>query len=452
MDTKLKKGKKIRALLYRALAAGALFSAICSAIIGKDAFINLKQEGIGTLSGDIYYLSEFRDYITALYMQGMIGYAGLGDNNGYPLTTQSAKTLSRQAVLDFRANAAAAADELIYRIEVATVPSEQLKNNSQKWGSVGLVKESSNVTYPLFSEYDGHLLLPKDSTLCCYWNGYTDTLNFLAPKHLESFYATQLYKPNEENSSQVHLILAVKNKKHYTSEMLAPMSDRAKGYQRVIFLFFGSCISFVSASLLCFLSRHAARPAKAALASRSINLWLEVKLLFFASLVLFLSGQGLLRFAHPVYTGYYTFRGSPILYLPVGCILYLLYADLLTNGGSVFVHSLTYRLACFIRSYFAGKSWQRKMLNVHIIILLGALASLGGGSWILYVYTQKFIKGYYTPMTFLFLGVLLIIIGLALALASIRLKHFLRDSFALTKGLDTLQAGTVYEPLVFPRK
>lgn len=453
MDTKLKKGKKIRALIYRMLAAGALFTVICSAVIGRDAFVNLNQEGPGTLTGSIYYLSEFREYITTLYMQGMIGYAGLGDNNGYPLTTPSASTMASQAIRDFRTNAAAAGDELIYRIGIDTTPSASAGTNkatSKEWGNIGLVKESGNITYPLFSEYDGHLLLPKDAILCCYWNGYTDTLTFLAPKHLEAFNATQLYRPNEENSSRVRLLLAVKNKEQYTSEMLAPMSDRAKGYQRVLLVFFGSCILFAATLLLSFLSRRAAKPAKAAFASHTVKLWLEAKLLLLSLLVLFLFSQGLLGFAHPAYTEH-AFYGSSLLYLPAGCILYLLYTDLQSNRTSVLVNSLTYKLGRFIHSYMAGKPWQRKMLNLCVITLLSVLTALGGGSWLLYVRAKGFIKGYYTPLTFLFLGTLLLIMGFLLASAYVRLKHFLRDAFALTQGLDTLQSGEEHTPLTLPK-
>ena len=453
MDTKLKKGKKIRALFYRTLAAGALFTVICSAIIGRDALTNLVEEGPGTLTGDIYYLSEFREYITTLYMQGLIGYAGLGDNNGYPLTTLSAKTMSQQAITDFRANATAAGDELIYRIDVDTTPNKYISQNKDKSelsNKIGLVKESGNLTYPLFSEHDGHLLLPSDTTLCCYWNGYSNTLTFLAPKHLERFNATQLYKPNEENSSHVRLLLAIKNKENYTSEKLAPMSAKAKGYQRILFVFFGSCILLVAAFLLSLLSWRGASAAKADFAVRSVKLWLEVKLLALALLMLLLFSQGLFKFIHPVFTGH-SFYGSPLLYFPAGCILYLLYTDLKGNKTAVLVHSLTYSLGRFIRSYLVGKPWQRRMHNICIIMLFSILAALGGGSWILYVHAQKFIKGYYTPMTFLLLGILFLAIGILLIPAYIRLKHFLRDTFALTQGLDILKTGEAHKQLTLPK-
>ncbi len=450
MDTKLKKGKKIRALIYRALMAGTLFTIVCSAIIGRDAFVNLSQEGLGTLSGDIYYLSEFREYITTLYMQGMIGYAGLGDNNGYPLTTITANNMTRQSISDFQENATAAGDELIYRIEVNTSSQQKKKNDYKEWGGSSLVKESGNVTYPLFSEFDGHLLLPQDSTLCCYWNGYNDQLTFLAPAYLQKFIASQLYKPNEKNSSNIRLFIAVKNKERYTSQKLAPMSNRAKSYQQILLVFFGSCILFTITLLLSFLSQRAAKAAKTSFISYTVKLWLEVKLLLAAISLYILFSQGLLKFLNPSYTGR-SILGSPILYLPVGCIFYLLYLDLQGNNISVLKHSLMWRFVRFVQAYLAGRPWQRKMLKLPVIMLLGSLTALGGGAWILYVIEEKFIKGHYTPYSFLFLGVLLIIIGLFLFPACIRLKRFLRDTISLTEGLHTLQTGNAYAPLSFPK-
>ncbi len=446
MDTKLKKSKIIRAFIYRMLTAGALFSVICSAIVGKDALLNLQREGLGTLTGDIYYLTEFREYIATLYMQGMIGYAGLGDNNGYPLTGSSASALSQKAVADFRAGVAAAGDELIYRIDVNTFPKNSTAIQDGKttaWENLGIVKESGNVTYPLFSQYDGHLLLPDDTALCCYWNGYDGTLTSLSPKHFEAFSAAQLYKPNETNASRVRLLLAVKNKEHYSSEKLAPMSAVAKSYQRILWVLLASCVLLVVASVFSLLSHRAAVQARTEFAAHSIKPWLEAKLLLLALILFSL-------FVSPASEGFALY-GSPWLYLPAGCLLYLLYTDLRSNKTAVLAHSLTYRFICFIRTYVSGFPWQRKALNVCIATMFGILTTLGGGLWVLYVNFKGYITGYYTSMTFSILGTLLIAAGLLLILAHIRLRRFLRDVFTLTRGLDELQAGETYTPLAFPK-
>ena len=114
MDTKWKKGKIIRSFLYRILTAGALFATIATGILGREALANMYREGFGTLSGNVYYLTEFREYITFLYTQGMLGYAGIGDDNGYPLTDEKAIELSKQAREDFVAETAFAGERLLY--------------------------------------------------------------------------------------------------------------------------------------------------------------------------------------------------------------------------------------------------------------------------------------------------------------------------------------------------
>ena len=103
MDTNLKQSKKIRAFVYRVVTFCALFTTLATLVIGREAFQNLKQEGQGTLTGELFYLTEFREYMSELYTQAAIGLCGIADDMGYPFSgsySTQASSLAREKFLE----------------------------------------------------------------------------------------------------------------------------------------------------------------------------------------------------------------------------------------------------------------------------------------------------------------------------------------------------------------
>ena len=165
MDTNWKKSKKIRAFCYRVISMGALVMTLCTGIMGREAFENLYREGPAILSGDVYYLPEFREYVAQIYNAAMVGYGGAGDDAGSPLKGAYAEQYSAKQVAELEKLTAQTGEDIAYYIQ-------KTGNDSGR----DVVRR--NVSYPFFSENEGNIVMAGGNRLCIYWDGETGKLQF----------------------------------------------------------------------------------------------------------------------------------------------------------------------------------------------------------------------------------------------------------------------------------
>ncbi len=435
MDTRLKKGKKIRSFIYRIVAAGAFFAMIGTGILGREALINMHNEGTGTLSGNVYYLTEFREYVAYLYNQGMLGYAGIGDDNGYPLTDERSVKLAEEAKRDFSSDTRLTGSHLLYYIEC----------NGQIM--------DSNISFPLFSEYDGHLLLPEDTTLCCYWDGSTGRLQFFSRTYkaplnssLEEYYAPQ-YSPNMERIGNVKLLLALKNNLSHDSVYTSYMNrlaNQAWRYHNLLIAFIVSAGILVISWLGCLFTFKAGKQAKADYLRMISKVWLELRLLITAGMLYICTTLHLWDFGD-ILNHRLTFSGNWGFYFPMGILLYLLYIDFKGHGVSILKQTFIYHLYRLFRRYQASLPWLRKALNMYHISLLSSLLLLVTGGVTAFIVLQSGLF-YSIPLT-LPLSLLSPLAGIALLAASLRLKKFVNDTAAINDKLTAISSGNAGVPL-----
>lgn len=423
MDTNLKASKKFRAFLYRIIAVGALFTMIATVAIGREAFVNLYKEGTGTIKGSIYYLTEFREYMSTLYSQAMLGYAGAGDDNGYPLTGNNANMISMKAKSGFGINVAKASEDLIYYIDYR-----------------GVQKAINNITLPLFSEYDSHLLLSEDVRICCYWNGPDSSLQFFAQKttddllgHSDRYYRSQ-YSPNASDAAKVRVLLAIPDTDTYKSEYFQQLAIQAQNYSRILMVFIISSILFIIFTPCSFITTRAGKEALQDYAGLSSKIWFEIKLALIIAALAFCFNLHL-----------WHFDGSMVrrlgvsdliwIYFPVGIILYLFFTDILINKQKALKSSFVYTLWQYIKEFFTGLPWKRKAMLLHFILLLLAVSQIITGCVFLYKCNYSFC-------------IALFIIAILLFIASLFIRRFIKDTEALAIKLSKVQSGQFGEPLV----
>ncbi|MGN1146872.1 MAG: hypothetical protein ACI4TB_00525, partial [Lachnospiraceae bacterium] len=439
MATNLKKSKKIRAFCYRVLAVGAFVVMIVSAIMGGDVWKAFGQDGFNLLTGEIYYLPEFREYMVSVYNNAMWGYAGVGDDKGYPLTTDTAEAVSDLAKRDFQA-AVRHGDILYYIQNGETV--------------------ETNFKYPIFSEYDGHLILPERIFMCYYWDGPSNTLTYLSPSNPllpdEDSLPTssEQYSPNNENAKNIRLVLAINPEKAYSTTRMNDFVELAYEYRIVLSFFLVSAVLLIICLILCLFSRKAAKEAMVSFAQLSEKVWLEAKLVLIGIMVYLL-----FRY-HPFsdYPNKFPSFGDllpwALLCFVTSCLLYLAYKDLSINGGKIFMNSLVVKLSLTVAELVEGKPWYRRSLGISLSLLLGAVFSIAMGAYLLIldITPLEFAAGHTlrrTDLAWLLtaLSILLIFAGVFFALMYIRSKNYIRDTKAIADKLSSLQLGALNTPL-----
>lgn len=443
MDTNLKTSKKIRAFIYRLITFGAFFTMFTTAILGREAFVNLHKEGNGILTGDIYYLTEFREYVSEMYLQAMLGYAGIGDDNGYPLTGSNANAANTKAQESFLRLTDQAWNDLTYYVNYETYKSI-----------------SKNITFPLFSEYDEHLLLSDDVMLCCYWNGKEGVLSFFG-KHSEdpSAYANQYYNvqysPNGEGAKNVRVLIAIA-KDNYQSEYISELSETARGYAKILWMFFISCTLFVICAVLSLLTLKAGRQAKKDYTDCSHKVWFELKLLIIMALLVLCFNLHLWHFNGILFRRIFA-SDYVYLYLPTGMLLYLFLSDLLTNRSIALKNSITYKLVLYVKEFAKSVAWKRKAMLLQLGATLLSLIIMGMG--ILLIKRNNWRKlalsGVHIPrdvmQMYYRIGWILLIAGILLFLTGLFIHKFIKDTAALTTKLSSIYTGQESKPLSLSR-
>lgn len=441
MVTSLKQGKKIRAYVYRAITFCALFTALATLVIGREAFRNLQKEGYGTLTGNIYYLSEFREYMGELYTQAAISLSGIADDNGYPFSGNYSKQASAHAQDRFGELASLCGNDLIYY--VAYVENFSMTKNMF----------IQNITYPLFSEFDNHLLLPEDTRLCAYWSGPEESLTFLdktdaSVSSLPMQYYKEQYMPNPKVAANIRIIIAVKDTGVYESNYLNQLSTKAKGYANILWTAIISTAVLLLFVPLCLFTKKAATCAYTdyAKATRFIPLELKLLLLFLVGLFCFR-----LHLWHFNGVEYWRMEAAKYLYFyPVfAMLLYLFWTGFRPNPKEALHHSCTAYLLNYFSGFFTKIAWKRKMLFIHLFTFISAVLLIFVGLLLICLDKSYIVYSYGYILRYCdILGIILTTVGVILLLTGFFLKKFIHNTAALTEKLSALHAGTPGEPLV----
>lgn len=437
MDTKLKKGKKIRAFIYRIFGVGFLFLFVASAILGWDALVTFfYEENTSVLYGDVCDLPAFQDFTAGIFNDALIAFAGAVDDRGKPLPEDVSAGIAREAERRFIENIHGEAGDLVYYI---WTPEQ----------------EYSNVSYPFFSEYDRRLILPQNVKPLYCWDGETSTLSAIGN------YSTGQYLPDNDNKQNISVVIALKTNTAYKGKFTLWASRTASAYRVFLILFFVSGFFTLLFALLSLVSRKAAKAAKVSYAGFTEKILLEVKLLL-AGVLCYIAYQCLYD-PNLFESDYYAWALERVwLFFPIGCLLYFFYTDIRKNGLKVLECSLPVKLYRLIKEFLLSKPWYRRALALRTVVLTGGIISSISGvvlTWFSLYGIHLFwisratsrtgaLKSLLTFCTVL--GILLLITGILLLFSYLPLRRFFVDTKALSEKLSAVQLGKPGVPLILP--
>lgn len=452
MVTNLKRSRKIRAFCYRMIAAAALITVIITAIVGREALVSFYYQGYGAYSTDICDRPEFKEFIAEIYNKALVGYAGIGDDMGYPLTDDYADMYAEQAVEEFEAMLEQVGDDIIYYIQMPN--NHRMYEDMDMLGtSTNLISIYSNYSYPLFSEHDGHLLLPEDTKLCCYWDGPNGMVEFFGSKYDASgtydpaatYYDAQ-YKPNRETAAEIKLVLAVKE--DCSSDKLSNMIWRAEKYAYVLTVFAVSVAVWVIFGILSLISGKAAKQAKEDFAKVSGKVWLEIKLILIAILVLLVINSNL-HYLLSNWNMRMRLCNSLWAYFPLGCVLYLFYIDIRQNGLKVLARSLPVKCFGSMKGFVQSKPWYRRAKVIPVSMLAAGIVMVINGAYLLYIRNT-----YYPSISFMrvkpilsILGIASLMVGILLLVCYVIQEKLLKDTASIVDKLKEMKEGRGNVPL-----
>ncbi len=419
MDTSLKISKKIRLFLYRIILVGSFFTMIGTSIMGREALYAWYTEGQGILTGELHYLPEFREYISKLYTYGMVAFGGAGDDNGYPLDVKDNSIASNQAYISFRETLSDAEEDLLYHVKRGKTVAAQ-----------------SDYSFPLYSPRDGHLLLPENVILCCYWDGRNRELHFFEEdayrsEVLPENYFTYQYKPNSNKTSNISFVIALKDVPSYSSEYLNGLAQLARTHRRVLLTLLVSASLFLLLVLFRLITAKATRQVFNSFSTLTGKISLEFKLVLLIVLFLWSNRYCLWSFTASQYLRYQVIP-HVWLYGLVGIILYLLYKDIRYNGKHFFQSSLVYTLVTSIVEHFRKIGWQRKVSLLYISYFVTGIICFVAGVVLL---CQNGAMG---VRIFAFL---LLIIGLMILILQKRFYGLTKDIFSISHRLEAISKG-----------
>lgn len=443
MDTNLKQGKKIRAFIYSAITFSALFTMLLTILIGREAFVNFQKMGTATLSGDIYYLTEFREYISQLYTNAAIAVTGITDDQGNQIAGSYADTVSANAKLEFKQLAEVSNPDLTY-----------YACRIYKWGSTVTLL---NASYPLFTEADNQLILSNKVRLCCYWNGMEGTLSFFEEtsdniSELSSAYYKAHFNPNAFNAPDTIIMIAVSDTGTYESPYLTELSQTAHGYRKILWTAALSCALFLLFAPACLFTHKAGKASKTAFAEITQKIPFEIKCIILVSLGVICYRLHLFHFDGSLH---WRMVASTHLYLYfiLGVLIYLSVVSLLKKPSAIWRNSLLHAFCNYAETFFIGIRWKRKMMFVHLIttmsslllIFAGLLLILPHNGLMIYVINRRL----HYPK---YLGIFLLTAGFLMLICSIYLKKFIYDTVKLIEKMAKIQAGNPGLPLELGKK
>ncbi len=246
---------KIRAFLWGIITVCALCAMFISASSCPGAFVNLQKEGVKTLSGDIYYLTEFRELVARLYSYAMLGSAGVN----MPSENASDKAPS------IYYNVAPHADYLFnFRSEAGKENRVHDLMYYLEYDNKILLRK--NVPDILFPDSTGSLHFPENTRLLCYFNGSQQEFLFFpegeskVPQKPEVYHSSQ-YTYNTPNAIRVRLVIGIRNTGSYTSGYFRTLEQTAAGYARTLRIFFICAGIFLLFGIFSILTRKQRKAA-----------------------------------------------------------------------------------------------------------------------------------------------------------------------------------------------
>lgn len=387
--------------------------------MGHEALYAWYTEGPGILTGELYYLPEFREYISKLYTYGMVAFGGAGDDNGYPLDIYDNSIASNQAYISFTETLAEGEEDLLYHI---------------KRGKNVVVK--SDYKSPLYSPQDGHLLLPENVTLCCYWDGYNNKLQFFEEDAYQSGllpenYFSYQYKPNAEKTSNISFVIALKDVTDFSSEYISSLDELACTHRTILLTLFVNGGLFVLLVLIRLITAKATRQVMNSFSTLSNKLYLEFKIILLIALFLWSYHYCLWHFTASQFLRYQVIPHA-WLYGLVGICLYLLYKDFRYNGKGFFQSSLVYTLAASIAEHFHHMGWQRKTFLLYISYFATGIICFVAGV-VLLCQNRAMVPS--------ILALLLLIAGLVILILQKRFYGLIKDIFSISDRLEAISKG-----------
>ncbi|MDE5803462.1 MAG: HAMP domain-containing histidine kinase [Lachnospiraceae bacterium] len=448
----MKKGKKIRAFCYRLLAIGGLVVTLMSAIIGHEAIEAFLTEGSPILSGKFYEMPEFKDYIGEICYQALLYNAGVGDHTGEPLLNE-ADYYARRAYADanifFQANLQKSNWLVRYYIQL---PGKMPR---------------TNMSYAVLSDSDDHIILPTGTVLCYLWNGprlieLSDLQKGM--EHINTYRSSMLYQPLSTELSRMIVVIAVEADQYHRSPFLSGLQTQAENYRFVLLTLCISSVITLLFALLCLFSRKAFREAARSYAAFTGKILLEFKLI---PLLLLL----LLPLYYTFYFGALTVPSYTnclfwiLSVLSAAILLFLFYTEIRHNKNRFFSHSISVKLALYIKEFSQGVPWYRKAMHIGTVLMASALIlfALGLFLFILLIpriyltskhfYSQGHISEMIMQIIYIlsFVAGLLCLIGVFLFPAYFRTRKLTREMKSVTDKLSDLKNGFKTAPFTLPK-
>lgn len=447
MDTKLKKGKQIRAIVYRAVSFGLLVMTILSVTTGYKAlqefFVNQNYQ---LLSGDVTGVTEFQEYAGKLYNDGMMAFAGVGDDKGYPLKDSGSSSIRDQATIDFYNTIADSDGALMYYVYDHNYKAQEDEYDNQV---------HTNFANPIFSEYDGHLMLPDDVRLLYYHNGPKRQVTYGG--YLTKDYLEHSYMPNRQKAQDLDFVLAVKKDYESAGGELGELMKTAVDYRdQLRFTAISAALLLVS-WFCCLTTVRAGRDAKKKLTAVTLKVLLEIKVI-----VLFAILAAVFPYvSHPLtYQGERTLVKAALLAM----CAYPILLDFKMNVGRVFGSWIPVHIYKYMKEWGEGQPW-KKRLSIYAGACGGGALACGAIAAILIWRLQDALKhvedtetlnalfqtaseprgGGYTELLVAFWFAVIAVILLAICLYHI--FHFIEEAAQITDKLSDIRKGNLNGPL-----
>lgn len=447
MDTKLKKGKQIRAMVYRAVSFGLLIMTIMSASTGyraiEEFFVNRNEQLIW---GDITGVTEFQEYAGKVYNDGMVAFAGVGDDKGYPLEDSGSSSIKDQATIDFYDAVIQNNGDLLYYVY-----DHNFEEDEAEYGS----ELHTNFPNPIFSEYDGHLILPDDVKLLFFRNGPERQLTYGA--YMNQAPMNFSYKPNGQKSQELDFVLAIKTEGELSGGgILQEMQNTAVLYRdQLVFLAVSVVLLFLS-WIFCLATIRAGREAKKKMTDATAKVLLEIKLvvLFLILMAAFPS------VAHPLtYVGERDLVRTGIL----GICLYPILTDFKLNAGRLFQCCIPVLAYQYAQEWGQNETWKKRLgvfagvtglaallcgvfSMVFLFHLLDRIKNMADPGTLISLFSAAEPKG--SAYVELMAALWFVLIGIVLLIISLRqFARFAREVGEVTDKLSDIRNGNLKEPI-----
>ncbi len=350
MDTKLRKNKpirniQIRSIIYRAISFGVLIMTILSATVGYKALTEVfANQHYQLFAGDITGVTEFQEYIGKVYNDGMIAFTGVGDDKGYPLEDSGTQSIKDQATIDFYNAVADSHGRIYYYV---------YDHNYQESAGEYTSDLHTNFVNPIFSEYDGHLILPDDVELMFYQNG---------PKHelttngdLNQDYTQYSYMPNGYKAQEIDFVLAINQEELLEGTgKLAEIAKTARTYKEQLWFFSASVILLVFTWILRLATMRYAKAAKKNMTDVTAHVLFEVKAVLLVVLIIV---------AWPTISHPFTYVGERVL-VKAGIMAMLAYPiiiDFKNNGMNLFKCCIPVLGHKYITEWGKDQTWKKRV-------------------------------------------------------------------------------------------